>query len=155
MTYIFILVCMYLVTVDHQFTEIIVGVCRIPIRIRRISSGVVVDDVSPLILTIYVHGVWYCRFSVDSIFKTSHAVFFVSCIWYVDWISKKSVSVRVIFIWNVNSYLFALQSIINDYKDEGQKRFLIAWKSTWYIKDMVTKCVIHTFKNALANKLKL
>ena len=40
-----------LITINFHFTEVNVGVIRIPLRIRRMSSVVVVDDVSPLVRT--------------------------------------------------------------------------------------------------------
>ena len=40
-----------LLTVYFHFTEVNVGVIRIPLRIRGMSSVVVVDDVSPVVKT--------------------------------------------------------------------------------------------------------
>ena len=69
---------------DLQFTEFNVGVCRIPIRIRRMSSGVVVDNVSPVVKTGDVDRIRYRGAGVAGVPKTQHSVLFVCCVGDVD-----------------------------------------------------------------------
>ena len=65
------------ITVYFHFTEENHGVNRIPLRIRRMSSVVVVDNVSPLVRTGDVDRIWYRGFGVVGVPKTQHSVLFV------------------------------------------------------------------------------
>ena len=69
-----------LLTVHFHFTEGIAGEIRIPLRIRRISSVVVVDDVSPAIRTGDVDRIRYRDSGVVGVPKTQHSVLFVWCV---------------------------------------------------------------------------
>ena len=53
---------------------------RIPIRIRRVSSIVVVDDVSPVVWTGDIDRIRDCGYGVVGVPKTQHSVLFVCCI---------------------------------------------------------------------------
>ena len=67
-----------------HFTKFIMGVIRIPNRIRRMSSIVVIDDVSPMVRTGDVDRIRYCSVGVIGVPKTQHSVFFVCCVGDVD-----------------------------------------------------------------------
>ena len=71
-------------TVHFHFTEEIRGVIRIPLRIRRMSSVVVVDDVSPVVRAGDVDRIRYRGFDVVGVPKTQHSVLFVCCVGDVD-----------------------------------------------------------------------
>ena len=64
-------------TVHFHFTESNQGVLRIPLRIRRTSPVVVVDDVSPVVRTGDVHIIRKCGPGVVGVPKTQHSVLFV------------------------------------------------------------------------------
>ena len=66
-----------ILTVHFNFTEGNNGVFRIPLRIRRMSPAVVVDDVSPVVRTGDVDRIRYRGSGVDSVPKTQHSVLFV------------------------------------------------------------------------------
>ena len=61
-------------TVHFHLTEGIPGVIRIPLRIRRMSSVVVVDDVSPVVRTGDVDRIRYRGCGVVGVPKTRHSV---------------------------------------------------------------------------------
>ena len=69
-----------ILTVHFHFTEHNVGVTRIPLRIRRMSSVVVVDDVSPVVRTGDVDRIRYCGSGVVGVPKTQHPVLLVCCV---------------------------------------------------------------------------
>ena len=85
-------------TVHFHFTEVSVGVIRIPLRIRRMSPVVVVDDVSPVVRTCDVDRVRYCGSGVVGVPKTQHSVLFVYCVGDVDRESQEVPSVIIVFI---------------------------------------------------------
>ena len=68
---------------------------RILIRIRIISSVVVVDDVSPVVRTGDVDRIRYRGSGVVGVPKTQHSVLFVCCVGNVDGEAKKSTGVRI------------------------------------------------------------
>ena len=71
-------------TVHFHFTKGNIGRSSKSIRIRRMSSVVVVDDVSPVMRTSDVNRVRYCGWRVVGVPKTQHSVLFVCCVGYVD-----------------------------------------------------------------------
>ena len=73
-----------LFTVNFHFTEVSVGVHRIPLRIRRMSSVVVVNDVSPVVRAGDVDRIRYRGSGVVGVPKTQHPVLFVCCVGDVD-----------------------------------------------------------------------
>ena len=83
---------------DLQFTEFIESVSRIPLRIRRISPVVVVDDVSPVVRTTDVDRVRYRSSGVASVPKTQHSVLFVCCVRDVHRESQEKPCVHVVCI---------------------------------------------------------
>ena len=85
-------------TVHFHFTEEIRGVIRIPLRIRRMSSVVVVDDVSPVVRAGDVNRIRYRGCGVDSVPKTQHSVLFVCCVGDVDREPQEGPSVTIVFI---------------------------------------------------------
>mgnify|MGYP003692239169 CR=1 FL=1 len=87
-----------LLTIHFHFTEGIAGVHRIPLRIRRMSSVVVVDDVSPAIRTGDVDRIRYRGIGVVGVPKTQQSVLFVCCVGDVDREPQKESSVPVVFI---------------------------------------------------------
>ena len=89
---------MYVVTMDLQFTEFVEGVMRIPLRIRRMSPVVVVDDVSPEVRTGDVDRIRYRGFGVAGVPKTQHSVLFVCCVGDVDRESQEVPSEIIVFI---------------------------------------------------------
>ena len=64
-------------TVHFHFTEVNPGGIRIPLRIRRMSPVVVVDDVSPVVRTRDVDRIRYRGSGVVGVPKTQHSVFCV------------------------------------------------------------------------------
>ena len=85
-------------TVYFHFTEEIPGVIRIPLRIGRMSSVVVVDDVSPVVRTADVDRVRYRGSGVVGVPKTQHSVLFVCCVGDVDRESQEVRSQSIVFI---------------------------------------------------------
>ena len=71
-------------TVHFHITEGIPGVIRIPLRIRRMSSVVVVDDISLVVRTGDVDRIRYRGIGVVGVPKTQHSVLFVCCVGDVD-----------------------------------------------------------------------
>ena len=71
-------------TVHFNFTEANISVRIIIIRIGRMSSVVVVDDVSPVVRTGDVDRVRYRGSGVVGVPKTQHSVLFVCCVGDVD-----------------------------------------------------------------------
>ena len=65
------------------------GVWRIFVRIRRMSSVVVVDDVSPVVRTGDVDRIRYRGSGVLSVPKTQHSVLFVCCVGDVDGVAQE------------------------------------------------------------------
>ena len=90
-------ICLFL-TVHFHFTEKIVGVIRIPIRIRSMGPVVVVDDVSPVVRTGDVDRIRYRGIGVVGVPKTQHSVLFVCCVGDVDRESQEVLSVKVVLI---------------------------------------------------------
>ena len=86
-----------LLTVHFHFTEDIPGVLRIPLRIRRMSPVVVVDDVSHVVRTADVDRIRYRGSSVDGVPKTQHSVLFICCVGDVHRESKEVPSERIVF----------------------------------------------------------
>ena len=87
-----------LLTVHFHFTEAIQGVPIIPLRIRRMSSVVVVDDVSPVVRTGDVDRIRYRGIGVVGVPKTQHSVLFVCGVGDVHRESQEGASVPVVFI---------------------------------------------------------
>ena len=67
-------------TVHFHFTKFIPSVSRIPVKIRRMSPVVVVDDVSPVVRTGDIDRIRYRGSGVVGVPKTQHSVFFVCCV---------------------------------------------------------------------------
>ena len=67
-------------TVHFHFTESKKGVIRIPLRIRRMSPVVIVDDVSPVVRTGDVDRIRYRNPCVVGVPKTQHSVLFICCV---------------------------------------------------------------------------
>ena len=53
-----------LITINFHFTEVNDSVIRIPLRIRRMSPVIVVDDVSPVVRTCDVDRIRYRVYGV-------------------------------------------------------------------------------------------
>ena len=87
-----------LLTAHIHLTEDIPGVIRIPLRIRKMSSVVVVDGVSPVVRTGDVDRVRYRDSGVVGVPKTQHSVLFVCCVGDVDRESQEFRSVIIVFI---------------------------------------------------------
>ena len=87
-----------LLTVHFHLTESNPGVFRIPLRIRRMSSVVVVDDVSPVVRTGDVDRIWYRGPGVVGVPKTQHSVLFVCCVGDVHRESQEGPFEPVVFI---------------------------------------------------------
>ena len=85
-------------TVHFHFTEFNPGVIRIPLRIRRMSPAVVVDDVSPVVRTGDVDRIRYRGFGVVGVPKTQHSVLFVCCVGDVHRESHELPSEIIVFI---------------------------------------------------------
>ena len=73
-----------ILTVHFNFTEKNPGIMRILLRIRRMSSVVVVDYVSPVVRTGDVDRIRYVDTGVFGVPKTQHSVLFVCCVGDVD-----------------------------------------------------------------------
>ena len=86
-----------ILTVHFNFTEANPGVSIIPLRIRRMSPVVEVDDVSPVVRTGDVDRIRYRGSGVVGVLKTQHSVFSVCCVGDVDRESQEVPSV-IIFI---------------------------------------------------------
>ena len=84
-------------TVHFNFTQANLSIRTIIIRIRRMSSGVVVDDVSPVVRTADVDRIRYRGSGVVGVLKTQHSVFSVCRVGDVDRESQEVPSV-IIFI---------------------------------------------------------
>ena len=87
-----------LFTIHFHFTESNVGVIRIPFRKRRMSSVVVVNDVSPVVRTGDVDRIRYRGAGVVGVSKTQHSVLSVCCVGNVDRESHEPPSVKVVLI---------------------------------------------------------
>ena len=87
-----------LLTVYFHFTEGIPGDIRISLRIRRMSSVVVVDDVSPVVRTGGVDRIRYRGVGVVGVPKTQHSVLFVCFVGDVDRESQEVLSLTIILI---------------------------------------------------------
>ena len=85
-------------TVHFHFTEGNENVIRIPLRIRRMSSVVVVVDVSPVVRTADVDRIRYRGVGVVGVPKTQHSVLFVCCVGDVDRESQELLFKILIFI---------------------------------------------------------
>ena len=94
---------MYFVTVDLHFTEFIVGVIRIPLRIRPVSPVVVVDDVSSVVMTCDVDRIRYRGSGVVGVPKTQHSVLLVCCVGDVNRKAKKPTGESIASICNTQS----------------------------------------------------
>ena len=79
--------CIYvynlLPTVNLYFAEITVRIVRVLIGKRRMSPVVVVDDVSAVVRTGYVHRIGYRDLGVVCVPKTQHAIFLLRWVRYV------------------------------------------------------------------------
>ena len=84
-------------TVHFHFTEDIPGVYRIPLRIRRMSPVVVVDDVSPVVRTGDVDRIRYGGVGVVGVPKTQHSVLFVCCVGDVHRESQEVLNENIVF----------------------------------------------------------
>ena len=73
-----------ILTVYFNFTECNRSVSRIPLRIRRMSPVVIVDDVSSVVRTGDVDRIRYRGVGVAGVPKTLHSVLFVFCVGDVD-----------------------------------------------------------------------
>ena len=87
-----------LLTVHFHFTEVTPSVNRIPLRVGRMSSVVVVDDVSTVVRTADVDRIRYRGSGVVGVPKTQHTVIFVCCVGDVDRESQEVPSVTIVFI---------------------------------------------------------
>ena len=87
-----------LLTIHFHFTESNVGVIRIPLRKRRMSPVVVVEDVSPVVRTGDVDRVRYRGSGVVGVPKTQYSVLFVCCVGDVDGEPQEVPSEPVVFI---------------------------------------------------------
>ena len=85
-------------TVHLHFTQFNPGVIRIPFRIRRMSSVVDVDDVSPVVRTGDVDRIRYRGCGVVGVPKTQHSVLFVCCVGDVHRESQEVLSVIIVII---------------------------------------------------------
>ena len=89
-------------TIYFNLTEFIVCVFIVVIRKRRMSSVVVVDDVSPVVLTAEVNGIRYRGSGVVDVPKTQHSVFLLCCVRDIDRKSKESFGIHIDFIYKKN-----------------------------------------------------
>ena len=85
-------------TVHFHFTEEILGVIRISLRIGRMSPVIVEDDVSPVVKTGDVDRIRYRGSGVVGVPKIQHSVLFVCCVGDVDRESQELLSVIIVFI---------------------------------------------------------
>ena len=79
-------------TIYFYLTEFIICVFIVAIGIRRMSSVVVIDDVSPVVLTADVDRIRYRDSGVVGVLKTQHSIFLVCCVGDKDRKSKESTS---------------------------------------------------------------
>ena len=82
-------------TVHFHFTEFIIGVESIPLRIRRMGSVVVVNDVSPVVRAGDVDRIRYRGHGIVGVSKTQHSILFLCCVGDVDGISQESPGVTI------------------------------------------------------------
>ena len=82
-------------TVDLHFTESIEGVIRVPLRIRMMSSVVVVDDVSPVVRTGDVDRIRYRGSGLVGVPKTQNSVLFVCCVGDVHGVPEEPCGVTI------------------------------------------------------------
>ena len=94
-----------LLTVHFHFTEKINGVIIMPLRKRRMSPVVVVDDVSPVVRTCDIGRIRYRGSGVGDVLKTQHSVLLVRCVGDVHRESKGVASEPIVFIYNNNSFI--------------------------------------------------
>ena len=87
-----------LLTKHFHFTELVVSVHRIPIRVGRMSSVVVVDDVSAMVTARYVHMVRHRHNSVVFVMKAQYTIVFVCCVRQVNGESKEPHQVTIFFV---------------------------------------------------------
>ena len=85
-----------ILTEHFHFTESNPGVFRIPLRIRRMSPAVVVDDVSSVVRTGDVDRIRYRGSSVFGVTKTQHSVLFVCRVGDVDRKSQELPTVPIL-----------------------------------------------------------
>ena len=78
-----------------KLTKFIISIFRIPLRIRRMSSVVIVDDVSTVVRTVDVDRIRYCSIGVVCVPKTQYSVLFVCCVGNVDREAEKSPGVII------------------------------------------------------------
>ena len=71
----------------------------ISIGVRRMSSVVIVNDVSPMLDTGDIDRIRYRGSGVVGVPKTHHAVLFVSCVGDVDGKSQEKLCVWIVFIY--------------------------------------------------------
>ena len=74
------------------------GVTRISLRIRRMSSVVVVDDVSPVVRTGDIDRVRYRGYGVVGVPKTQYSVLFVCCVGDGHRESQEPPSVQIVLV---------------------------------------------------------
>ena len=86
-----------MLTVHFNLTEDIQGIIRIPLRIRGMSSVIVVDDVSPVVRTVDVDRIRYRSSGVVGVPKTQHSVLFVCFVGDLDRESQEVLSVTIVF----------------------------------------------------------
>ena len=85
-----------ILTEHFHFTQANPGVFIIPIRIRRMSTAVVVDDVSSVVRTGDVDRIRYRGSSVFGVTKTQHSVLFVCRVGDVDRESQELPTVPIL-----------------------------------------------------------
>ena len=71
----------------------------ISIGVRRMSSVVIVNDVSPMLDTGDIDRIRYRGSGVVGVPKTHHTVLFVSCVGDVDGKSQEKLCVCIVFIY--------------------------------------------------------
>ena len=86
-----------ILTVHLYFTKANRSVRTITRRIRRMSSVVVVDDVSPVVRTDDVDRIRYRGSGVAGVPKTQNSVLFVCCVGNVDEKSEEDPRVPIFF----------------------------------------------------------
>ena len=62
-------------TINLHFTQFIVGIGRISLRIRGMCSIVIKDDVLAVLNTSYVGRIWYGRSIINCILKAQNTIF--------------------------------------------------------------------------------
>ena len=105
-------------TVHFHFTEICHSVLIIISRVRRMSSVVVVDDISPVVRTCDVERVIYCGCCIVGVPKTQHSVLFVCCVGDVDRKSQERPTWPKIFIQRT-----LIKKILNVYENKRNESF--------------------------------